>query len=165
MPNIAQTVAQLRRQAGWSLRELSQRTGISISHLSAIENGKRPHPSFQNMVQIAAAFGVPLSYFVEDRQDEGNHVPAAADTAVADAAVSRAYERSHTVREHHVAERMARLYDAATIEFILSDDAPPYVAFARQLPELRQDVPQLLRRIAEWLETAPRQRGERPFAP
>lgn len=47
---------QLRRERGWTLGQLSDRTGVSVSALSKIENGQ-VSASFDTRVKIAHAFG------------------------------------------------------------------------------------------------------------
>ncbi|MCL6548815.1 MAG: helix-turn-helix transcriptional regulator [Alicyclobacillus sp.] len=59
-------MAKLRAERGWTLKHLANLTGISISHLSAIEHGTRPNPSFLYVVRLSEAFGVPIEYFCEE---------------------------------------------------------------------------------------------------
>jgi transcriptional regulator with XRE-family HTH domain len=63
---IGEKVAYLREQRGWTLKELSERSGVSVSHISAIENGTRPNPSIDRVKRLAHAFGVSLAYFDDD---------------------------------------------------------------------------------------------------
>lgn len=61
---IGEAVRDFRRRRGWTLAELSQRSGISRSHLSRLEQGKSV-PSYKLLSRLAAAFGVEITYFTE----------------------------------------------------------------------------------------------------
>lgn len=63
--DIGQKARMLREQHGWTLAEASKMSGISISHLSAIEKGNRPNPSFSLVVKLSQAYNVPLTFFVD----------------------------------------------------------------------------------------------------
>jgi uncharacterized protein DUF5753/helix-turn-helix protein len=68
---------QLRRERlarGWSLEELSKRTGIAMSHLSRIENGKRP-PTEKIAVACDSAMPDRRGYFVELHQEMSTWLP------------------------------------------------------------------------------------------
>lgn len=52
-------VRELRRERGWSLDELSQRTGVSKSHLSSVERGMKS-PTIAIARKIAEVLGVSL---------------------------------------------------------------------------------------------------------
>ncbi len=60
---ISEKVFALRQSKNWTLAHVSELTGISLSHLSAIENGTRKNPSFSVIAKIARVYGAPLSYF------------------------------------------------------------------------------------------------------
>ncbi|ATY85922.1 hypothetical protein CVV65_14150 [Kyrpidia spormannii] len=61
---------QLRTERGWTLEQLSARSGLSISHISSLERGTRMKPSFQVAVRLARALEVPLATFLEDAGEE-----------------------------------------------------------------------------------------------
>lgn len=63
--DIGQKARSLREQRGWTLAQASEASGISVSHLSAIEKGNRPNPSFALVVKLSNAYGVPLTYFAD----------------------------------------------------------------------------------------------------
>ena len=52
-----------RTQKSWTQRELSKRTGITVPHLSMIENNLRD-PSMAAMMALAKAFELPLNVLV-----------------------------------------------------------------------------------------------------
>jgi transcriptional regulator with XRE-family HTH domain len=61
---IGKTIKNVRKKKGLKLRELSERTGISISFLSDIENG-RSNPSVKRLKRIADGLGTTLKYLLE----------------------------------------------------------------------------------------------------
>lgn len=61
--DIGRAIKLCRSQKGWTLRELSKRTGIAGSHLSMIERNQRD-ASMTAMQAIAAAFGMPLNVLI-----------------------------------------------------------------------------------------------------
>ena len=58
-------VREFRDKAGWTQEILSEKTGISVQHISNIENGHR-EPCLGNMSKLAKAFGLKLSELVKD---------------------------------------------------------------------------------------------------
>jgi len=56
-------IRSLRKKRGWSLQDLSDRTGLSRSHLGKIETGKT-RASVAMLTPIAAAFGVDRQWLV-----------------------------------------------------------------------------------------------------
>ena len=68
---------QMRKERlarGLTLRELSARTGINYSHLSAIETGRRP-PSERVAVKMDEAFPERDGYFLEYYQESKSWMP------------------------------------------------------------------------------------------
>jgi transcriptional regulator with XRE-family HTH domain len=61
--DIGQAVKLCRSQRGWTLRELSKRTGIAVSHLSMIEHNQRD-ASMTAMQAMANALGMPLNVLI-----------------------------------------------------------------------------------------------------
>ena len=60
-------VRAFRDHQGLSLRELSRRSGVSLSYLSEIERGRKPG-SVAAMTRIAAALGVTIDSLVIGEQ-------------------------------------------------------------------------------------------------
>lgn len=50
---------ELYKENNFSQKEVSEKTGISQTHLSQIESGKK-NPSLLAATRLASAFGVPL---------------------------------------------------------------------------------------------------------
>ena len=59
---IGSKLKELRKQNKLTLKELSQKTNISLSFISDIEN-KRRNPSIDNLNILAVALDVPVNYF------------------------------------------------------------------------------------------------------
>lgn len=66
--SIGERLRQLRQGADLTLSIIAQRSGISASTLSKIENDK-VSPTFANLLKIAGAFGVPLSRLIGDDKE------------------------------------------------------------------------------------------------
>jgi len=60
---IAELLTDLRAQRGWPLRELAQRSGLSIAYLSELERGRKL-PTLEALDQLAAAFDFTLAAFL-----------------------------------------------------------------------------------------------------
>jgi transcriptional regulator with XRE-family HTH domain len=60
---VGPRLRSVRKQRGVTLTDLSERTGISKSTLSRLENGQR-RPSLELLLPLAAAFRVPLDELV-----------------------------------------------------------------------------------------------------
>ncbi|WVX88602.1 Cro protein [Gordonia phage CheeseTouch] len=65
----------IRTKDGQSLTDIHKKTGISLSHLSDLENGRRL-PTEAALKKIARALNCPVSVLERDRlvDDEGNDV-------------------------------------------------------------------------------------------
>ena len=57
-------IKELRDERGWTLEELAERTGLSVSQVNRIENDKRD-PSMGSLTAIAGAFGVTASRLLD----------------------------------------------------------------------------------------------------
>ncbi|WP_303803083.1 helix-turn-helix domain-containing protein [Alicyclobacillus macrosporangiidus] len=181
MASIGEKVAHLREQRGWTLKELSDRSGVSVSHISAIENGTRPNPSIDRVKRIAHAFGVSLAYFDDDApapEVDAKELPSSAlsvpssgnwgsNTRLSGDDVGNVVDNSPVGDPANgqdgnpdiipdlidLAKRIQALYDHETARFIASESSRPYVALARQLAEqdLLHDASHLLQVIAQFI--------------
>ena len=61
--NIGRAIKLCRSQKGWTLRELSRRSGIAVSYLSMIERNQRD-ASMSAMQGLANTFGMPLNVLI-----------------------------------------------------------------------------------------------------
>ncbi|MCZ2341474.1 MAG: helix-turn-helix domain-containing protein [Bacteroidales bacterium] len=55
---------QLRQEAGWTLAELAERAGVNLGTIHRIESGHRPNPTWETVVALSAALGVPTDAFL-----------------------------------------------------------------------------------------------------
>lgn len=68
-PNVGQRIRFFREQRGWSLRELSERSGLSINAISLIERGENS-PTVSSLHLLATALGVSISNFFEEGREQ-----------------------------------------------------------------------------------------------
>jgi len=66
---VSQNLRKFRRDQTLTLRELASRSGIKLSTLSAIEQGRIRNPSFKRLAAVAKALQVPRDLLLEDPQD------------------------------------------------------------------------------------------------
>jgi transcriptional regulator with XRE-family HTH domain len=62
--SLGEYVRQLRRRKRWGLQDLADSTGLSMSHLSRIENDNAV-PNADTVVKLAAAIGGDLAQMLE----------------------------------------------------------------------------------------------------
>lgn len=70
---IAEKIAMLRKQKGYTLKEMSEACGLSISFLSQIENGASSL-AITSLKKIADALEVPITYFFDSHENHTYHV-------------------------------------------------------------------------------------------
>lgn len=63
---LGRRVRHLRKQAGLTLDQLAERTGVSGSHLSLVENARR-EPRLSLVQRIAEVLGVPVEDLLTGR--------------------------------------------------------------------------------------------------
>ena len=64
MDEISEKIRTLRRENNLTLKELSEKTGLSISFLSQVENGTSSL-AITSLKKIADALNVPINTFLE----------------------------------------------------------------------------------------------------
>src|SRR6218665_478343 len=71
---LARRIRALRERRGLTQEDFATRCGISVSFASLVERGERS-PSYETLVQVALALGVPLAelFRVEDEEAAGAH--------------------------------------------------------------------------------------------
>ena len=57
--HLGHTIRTMRKAAGYSLRELARRTGVSPAYLSGIERGTLPTPTHARLQAVARALEIP----------------------------------------------------------------------------------------------------------
>jgi transcriptional regulator with XRE-family HTH domain len=161
MSTIAEKVAFLRSVHKLTLKQLSDMTGISVSHLSAIENGTRPNPSFHYITRLAKAFDVPLTYFAPNHAvdevhnlDEATRQWAEGEADFVNAASDLTRKTGRNAEEEaDIKKKLERLYDDETQNFIVAESSRPYVSFAKQLAEQvsADDISTVLQLITDFV--------------
>lgn len=64
---VGNRLRTIRNQRGYSLKALSEKSGLNINTLSLVENGKTS-PSVSTLQQISSALSIPISSFFEANQ-------------------------------------------------------------------------------------------------
>lgn len=70
MESFGAEVRELRRARQMTLADLARASGVSVSHLSAIERGSAS-PTLKKISKIAVGLGVPEEWFFSRRQGKG----------------------------------------------------------------------------------------------
>jgi transcriptional regulator with XRE-family HTH domain len=100
-PKTAETVLRgkrirdLRRREGFTLQELSDKSGISVGFLSQVERDKAT-PSLGTLAQLAAVLGVQIEYFISTPRPTDSISRAQDREAFAVADSSLSYEHLST---------------------------------------------------------------------
>jgi len=61
---LSKKIKELRTKTGWSQQKLAEKTGLSYSVITKIEQGTAKQPTIQTMIKIADAFGITLDELV-----------------------------------------------------------------------------------------------------
>jgi transcriptional regulator with XRE-family HTH domain len=69
LQGLARRIRTLRERRGLTQEDFAARCGISVSFASLLERGERS-PSYETLVQVAAALGVPLAELFRVDEDE-----------------------------------------------------------------------------------------------
>lgn len=72
MDNVGSKIKALRKQKNYTLKDMNSKTGISVSFLSDIENG-RSNPSLDRLTDIANALDTSVSYLLGETTLENDH--------------------------------------------------------------------------------------------
>ncbi|MGK7379085.1 helix-turn-helix domain-containing protein [Planococcus sp. 1R117A] len=75
MDGIYQKIKNLRIEQGYTLKDLSEKTELSVSFLSQIERGSSSL-AITSLKKIADAFAVPITYFFDTDTSHNYTVPA-----------------------------------------------------------------------------------------
>lgn len=118
---------EMRLSKKWTLNELSQRSGLSISHISSLERGTRTKPSMEVVRKLANALQIPVHYLHDD------------DTIDKDM--------------YSEADRILSRFSPDTQAFLLQEDSVPYIMFAKRLYELQGEERGIIKALHEFLET------------
>lgn len=58
--SIGANVRRLRHEREWTLRDLSERSGIAFSYIHSIESGKQCNPTIRHLLNLSRALGVSV---------------------------------------------------------------------------------------------------------
>lgn len=83
---LGEKIRKLRKEKGWTLDQLAERTDSSKSYIWELENKNPPRPSAEKVARIADALGVTSDFLVASDET----TPTA---AVVDEAFYRQYRR------------------------------------------------------------------------
>ena len=72
---LSRALSGLRHGRGWSLRELSERSGLSVPYLSELERGLKA-PSAEALESLAGAYGLSLAGLLGAIADQLEPAPA-----------------------------------------------------------------------------------------
>ena len=75
---IGSRLRALRRERGWRLEDLAERTGLSKAYISRLESGER-QPSLTALFGVARAYGVSFSALFEPEPETQSPVVVRAD--------------------------------------------------------------------------------------
>ena len=71
-------IKELRKEKGLTLRELSQKVGVTDSALSQFENGKK-HPKGKTLINLALALDTTVEYLLEQTNDPTRKIASEVD--------------------------------------------------------------------------------------
>lgn len=63
---LGEKLRKLRKDKGFTLDQLAEKSGLSKSYLWELENRESQRPSAEKLTALAAVFGVGATYFIED---------------------------------------------------------------------------------------------------
>jgi transcriptional regulator with XRE-family HTH domain len=124
---LGEKLRELRNGRKWTLNELSQRSGLSISHISSLERGTRTKPSMEVVRKLANALQVPVHHLHDD--GIGDH------------------------DLYSDADRILSRFAPDTQAFLLKEESVPYILFAKRIYELRRDERGIIKALDEFLDT------------
>ncbi len=73
---LGEKLRKLRKEKGFTLDGLAEKSGLSKSYLWELENRESQRPSAEKLTALATVFGLPPTYFIEDdvRSPKQRHV-------------------------------------------------------------------------------------------
>lgn len=63
---LGEKLRKLRKEGGFTLDQLAEKSGMSKSYLWELENRESQRPSAEKLAALADVFGVGPTYFIED---------------------------------------------------------------------------------------------------
>jgi transcriptional regulator with XRE-family HTH domain len=133
--DFAGAVRQEREERGWTLQQLAERAGLSVSYLSEIEQGKK-RPSLKVARRLSRTLGLPPTVVFSGSPPEENGRPA---EQVSLGARLRLAREARGLTLETVAQEVE--ISASYLSQIERDLTPPAVATLRRLADLLQVTP------------------------
>ncbi|WP_319496122.1 XRE family transcriptional regulator [uncultured Cohaesibacter sp.] len=116
--SVAQILRELRKANGWTLADVSNRTGVSISSLSKIENGQS-QPAYSVLIRLASGLDVDFAELVSGEAPRQRCVGAA--RAISRAGDGKSFSNDMGVYELLSTELAAKLLQPMVIELKARD--------------------------------------------
>lgn len=123
----------LRAQRGWTLAEVSERTGMTISALSKVENDKMAL-TFDKLVRLSEGLGVDIAQFFGSVGADGGQAPGGARRSIARLGEGQSIkvERGHYL---YVAADLLKKRMTPIIGEVLAKDIAEYDSYQRHSGE------------------------------
>ncbi|RIH89922.1 HTH-type transcriptional regulator DdrOP3 [Meiothermus luteus] len=80
---LAERLRELRTQRGWRLKDLSEKSGLSVPYLSDLERG-RTNPSLETLQTLAASYGLSVNDLLAPVDFYGERTPASLPKGLAE---------------------------------------------------------------------------------
>mgnify|MGYP003148585327 CR=1 FL=1 len=68
LPRLGKTVARHRKDSGYTQKELADNLGVTVTHISALENGRRG-VSLHALYRIAGILGVNIATLINEANE------------------------------------------------------------------------------------------------
>lgn len=116
--NFGAYLKNLRKNRGYTLKQLADLSGVSDAQISRIESGIRGVPKLENLKKLAAALDVPADSLLEKAGLLNRTESVFEDAAMVAGALNPAfYENDQELRNHLEAVVLKRFADMAKNEF------------------------------------------------
>jgi len=90
-PGLGQRLSAIRKQRGWTLKQVSERTGIATSTLSKVEN-QRISLTYDNLIKLAVGLNVDVAELFSDATGATNSRRSIARAGSGDLQATANYE-------------------------------------------------------------------------
>lgn len=89
-------IAELRKERGWTQRELAERAGITPTYVSEIENARAGNVGSSILLEIADALGASLDYLLGRRETREAEEPLTVPPELSEAAAEKGWSYAET---------------------------------------------------------------------
>ena len=119
---ISKKLKLMRKENNLTLKELSTKSGISISFISDIENGRR-NPSIEKLKILAHALDIPAREFLKEETDYLINGGETEEVMVLARDINiRRIERARSKMEPKDKEKMMRILEASFEDYFNDED-------------------------------------------